>query len=294
MYGSAGCFRAPDTQDCFKTLGNGGVEARQSGVHDVETVNISLASDVVFEGQVIEFNVTVRNDGDFIERFNVMTYANKTGVDSVFIDAYLITSLGSLNQITIPFSWNTLGATTGNYTIAAEASVVDGETDTANNVKTAVLWVKPDNTCPVISVPIQEPPGHELWYAPSLQVRWLVWDSESGLANTTLQYRVENSTLYDNKTWYNVTAYLGWEQGWDSSYYHESLGGFDPESMVYYRIIAYDIAGNFAVRDHGGVSYSVYIFIPEFPSFLILPLFIIVTLLAVIRCRRKTEISDVM
>jgi len=34
--------------------------------------------------------------------------------------------------------------------------------------------------------------------------------------------------------------------------------------------------------------------IPEFPSFLILPLFFIATLLAVIVCKRKTKISDVM
>jgi hypothetical protein len=287
MYGSAGCSGAPDTRDRFKILANGGIVVRQSGVHDVEAVNISLASDVVFEGWEIEFNVTARNDGDFTERFNVSTYANKTGADSVFIDAYLVTSLGSTDQITIPFVWNTLRAPTGNYTITAETSVVDGETETANNIKTAVLWVKPDNTCPVISVPIQEPPGNELWLAQSLQVRWLVWDSESGLANTTLQYRVENNTSYDNKTWYNVTAYLSWRQGWDSSYYDANLGGFGPGTVVYYRIIAYDLAGNIAVRDHGGASYSVYIFIPEFPSLLIMPLFFIATLLAVIVYRKN-------
>jgi hypothetical protein len=64
------------------------------------------------------------------------------------------------------------------------------------------------------------------------------------------------------------------------------IPGQQANTLVRFAIAAYDNAGNNRVEDNNGEHY-VYVVIPEFPSFLILPLFMITTLLAVITYRRK-------
>ena len=73
-------------------------------------------------------NVTVMNEGDFAENFNVTVYANTTalGTQSVF-------DLSNGTSATLTFIWNTTGFDYGNYTISAYAWPVPGETDTTDN-----------------------------------------------------------------------------------------------------------------------------------------------------------------
>jgi len=64
---------------------------------------------------------------------------------------------------------------------------------------------------------------------------------------------------------------------------------------VQYKITAYDNAGNPAVEDNAG-SYYVYTVIPEFPSAIILPLFMLFALIAVAlakknRCKVTAKIT---
>jgi hypothetical protein len=56
--------------------------------------------------------------------------------------------------------------------------------------------------------------------------------------------------------------------------------------LIKYKIIAYDYAGNEAVKNNEGQYYD-YLVIPEFSSILILPLFVMATLLVVIFYRKK-------
>jgi hypothetical protein len=65
---------------------------------------------------------------------------------------------------------------------------------------------------------------------------------------------------------------------------------FENGTWIEYKITAYDNNGNQAVNDNQG-HYYIYHVIPEFPPFLILPLFMTATLLAVISCRRKRKIG---
>ena len=70
------------------------------------------------------------------------------------------------------------------------------------------------------------------------------------------------------------------------SLYEATIPGQQAGTWVRFKIVAYDWAGNNSTRD-GTEPCCVYQVIPEFPSFLILPLFMIATLLAVIIYRRK-------
>jgi hypothetical protein len=81
----------------------------------------------VGETKTMRINVTVKNEGNFTETFNVTVYANTTSVASQNV------TLSSGNSTTITFTWNTTGFAKGNYTIWAYAWPVPGETDTADN-----------------------------------------------------------------------------------------------------------------------------------------------------------------
>lgn len=65
-----------------------------------------------------------------------------------------------------------------------------------------------------------------------------------------------------------------------------NISSFPVGTNVTYAIIAYDNIGNSVSSEDQGYTFE-YPVIPEFPSFLILPLFMIASLLAVIVCKRK-------
>jgi hypothetical protein len=97
-------------------------------VSDIAVTKIILSKTIVGQGFNISINVTVANQGDFTETFNVTTYANQTLIGEIYN-----VELTSRNFTTILFTWNTTGLAKGNYTISAVADTVPGETDTADN-----------------------------------------------------------------------------------------------------------------------------------------------------------------
>jgi hypothetical protein len=74
--------------------------------------------------------VTVKNQGDFTEIFDVTVYANETIVQTQ------TTTLEVGENTTLTFKWNTTGFAKGNYTIWAYAWPVIGETHTEDNTFT--------------------------------------------------------------------------------------------------------------------------------------------------------------
>jgi len=94
---------------------------------DIAVEHIAFSKSVVGQGDTIQINVTVANQGDFIETFNVTLYANTTAIETREI------TLTSLNSTTITYTWNTNGFAKGNYTLWAYAWPVQGEIDTADN-----------------------------------------------------------------------------------------------------------------------------------------------------------------
>jgi len=107
------------------------------GVHDVAVTNVTTSKtgcvpmSTICQGYTARVNVTVANQGDFPETFNVTAYAlNNTG--SYAIAEQQIT-LNLAENITLAFTWDTTGFVKGNYTIWAYAWPVPGETETGDN-----------------------------------------------------------------------------------------------------------------------------------------------------------------
>jgi parallel beta-helix repeat protein len=101
--------------------------AEYVGICDIAVTNVLPCKSVICQGFSLLVNVTVANQGDYGETFDVTLYANKTTI---------LTQTASLpngNVAKITFTWNTSGFAKGNYTISAYATPVPGETNTTNN-----------------------------------------------------------------------------------------------------------------------------------------------------------------
>jgi len=94
--------------------------------HDVAITNVTSNNTRVKPGQEVAIEVTVENQGNHTEMFNVTAYA-----DTTIIDILTDITLTSGNSTTIGFAWNTTAF--GNYTISAYASPVPNETDVFDN-----------------------------------------------------------------------------------------------------------------------------------------------------------------
>ncbi len=101
-------------------------ESFSSNDHDVAVVDVTPNKTVV--GSSMNISVTVENQGDFTETFNVTVYANTTvaGTRTNFI-------LTSGNSATITFEWITIGVPYGEYLLSAFAHPLPDETDTDDN-----------------------------------------------------------------------------------------------------------------------------------------------------------------
>jgi hypothetical protein len=104
-------------------------------VHDVAVTNVTSYKTVVSQGCDVNMTVTVLNQGDLTETFNVAAYANTTSAASQNI------TLSSGNSTNITLTWNTTGFACGTYSVVAYVTPVPGETNTTNNSLTGGLIV---------------------------------------------------------------------------------------------------------------------------------------------------------
>lgn len=96
-------------------------------IHDVAVTNVATSKTVVGKGYNVSVEVTVENQGSFIEDFDITVYANTTTIDTT-----PVTIIG-WGSTTVTFIWNNTGFAKGNYTISAYATPVPGEIDTDDN-----------------------------------------------------------------------------------------------------------------------------------------------------------------
>ena len=100
-----------------------------SSIHDVAVDVLTLSKNANIElGEAISIDVTVSNIGDYIESFDLTLCCNNDVIDSV--------SVSDLNPDAskhLSFTWDTLGISSGPYTVKALAAVVPGEFNVANN-----------------------------------------------------------------------------------------------------------------------------------------------------------------
>jgi len=98
--------------------------------HDVAVTSVSPSPTTVYLRQTVTITVIVQNQGTNPETFSVTAYC-----DNTLIGTQSVTNLIAGTGTTLTFNWNTTGFTLGTYTIKANATIVPGETDTADNTK---------------------------------------------------------------------------------------------------------------------------------------------------------------
>jgi len=137
--------------------------------------------------------------------------------------------------------------------------------------------IKLDKTSPIIVISSQLP---ESDIQPQQEVRVLVnvTDFVSEVKNATLSYNLNYSLIWiDLPMTFNTTTGL----------YESTIPGQPAGTVVKYRIVAYDNAGNYEVEDNSG-QYYVYTVIPEFPS-IMFPLISIMLLTVFIIALKKSR-----
>jgi len=103
-----------------------------SVIRDVAVVNVVPSPNDVYKGRIVDINVTVINEGDVAETFDVKAY-----YDDTLIETITVTNLPSKENTTVTLNWNTAGVEgSHNYTVRAEAVPVTFETDLLDNAFT--------------------------------------------------------------------------------------------------------------------------------------------------------------
>lgn len=97
------------------------------GIHDIDIMKITPSKTVVEQGYIPDINVTVLNQGNYTETFNLTLYYDMDPIETQAL------TLNGNESNTLAFIWNTTVVPFGNYTLKAEAEIVPSETDTADN-----------------------------------------------------------------------------------------------------------------------------------------------------------------
>jgi len=136
------------------------------------------------------------------------------------------------------------------------------------------LELNEDSNSPIIGIPSRVPEDD---VQPNQQVTVFVnvSDVESGVKNVALYYDLDyNQTWIAEPMSYNSTSRIC----------NATIPGQPAGTYVRFKIVAYDKVGNNATRD--GTEYCIYQVIPEFPSSLILILFMIIAIPTIIYARK--------
>ncbi len=99
-------------------------------IHDVAVLSVVPASNSIRVGDILNINATVKNEGNYVESFNVTAYYDANVVETLFVDG-----LAPNVETTLVFRWNTQNITEGNYTISARADTLPEEEETDDNVR---------------------------------------------------------------------------------------------------------------------------------------------------------------
>ena len=144
---SGGVQSSPAVSDGRVYVGSYDSKVYAFGSHDVAITSATLSTTEPYPRQTVDITVVAKNDGTFNETFDVSTY-----YDSTLIGAQTVTDLPPEEEKTLIFSWNTTNIAGGYYAISANASIVTGETDIADNTFTdgTVKITSPLNTREVI------------------------------------------------------------------------------------------------------------------------------------------------
>jgi hypothetical protein len=93
-------------------------------IHDIRVANVTCSKNEVYQGETVDIEVTVRNDGNFTESTSVGAYYNST-----IIQEENVTELAPATERVLLFQWNTTSVPEGTYEISATANPVMGQTN---------------------------------------------------------------------------------------------------------------------------------------------------------------------
>lgn len=130
----------------------------------------------------------------------------------------------------------------------------------------------PPNVTNVCQIPLE----NNMESGDEVKVTAIVTDNLSGVKQVTLNYTYTNS----GGTWFSVVDMMNLE----GDVWNGTIPAFLHCTNVTYAIVAEDYVGNIIANERYEYQYHV---VPEFPSLIILPLFLITTLLAVMLYKRK-------
>lgn len=182
------------------------------------------------------------------------------------------------------------GKDTSNLTVTSSSTAVAGAytlriTGTSGSltnyvdIVVTVLSASLDITPPEIGEPAQTPTNTIIQPTEKVKISVNVTDIESGISQVILSY-----TTNDGTTWTNLNMQLNTTTG----SYEIEMPQQQPGTIVKYKIIAYDNAGNNATKDNNGYYYTYHV-IPEFPPTVALALFLLTTLIATVTSKNKRK-----
>jgi hypothetical protein len=126
--------RYPEESNLTNNLNWATVRVTSEQVHDVAVTQIAFPDfgSPLIAGEVATIRMTLANHGTVMETFNVTLYRKLDG-DTLVIHTKLISKMPPGSK-TVSASWNTAGVTPRLHTLVAEASVVEDEAFTENNI----------------------------------------------------------------------------------------------------------------------------------------------------------------
>jgi hypothetical protein len=182
--------------------------------------------------------------------------------------------------------WNAIYEGTGDDRAYSFVNTADGgylmagSTNSFGSGGTDFLLVKfgPDVLAPELGAPLQDPPRNNVQPHQNVTISVNVTDAESGVKNATLFYSLDNGTTWEEPVPMNLDNTNGLYEG--------TIPGRPIGTWVRFKIEAFDKAGNNVTKDGTSVDYA-YVVVPEFASILILPAFMVASLLSMIIYKRK-------
>lgn len=98
-------------------------------IRDVAVINVTASPTKVYAGRSVNINITVKNEGDIAETFNVTAYYDDNPIGTITVE-----NLASDQETTMTLIWNTAGLQPcSNFTISAKAGPLPFEMDQADN-----------------------------------------------------------------------------------------------------------------------------------------------------------------
>ena len=170
--------------------------------HDVAIFSVTPSTAIAIQGETVSIEVVTKNQGTEGEYVTVYCYTNSTLIGNA-------TKHVAAGQLwTETFQWNTSSFTPGVYVIGANASVVPGETNTADNTYVdGIVTIKGIHDVAVINVVPSVSEAYPTW---TIQVNATVMNQGTAPASFNVTAYYNASTRYEIGT-QNVTSLVASE-----------------------------------------------------------------------------------